>query len=395
MNSGFLPGVNVLTNEFRLKPISKLKINDKIFSHPSSINKVHDVEKFKFSGNVIEIRCLGQFSSVECSNEQEFFTVKKEFRDFCRKKYSRIKINVLEANIDKIQAKSLKKGDMLIIPKHSMESKIKTLKTEDFIYSHSSKIKFHLPNQIKLTKKLFRWFGYFLAEGMVVYTSDKRFDKKCSGINFSINLNENYIFKDIVSIGKEIFHLNPRIIDFHDRNGRRIDYYSTQLGELMFSLFNTGSSKKKIHPFLMKLQKDLLDELVIGWLAGDGWIHDSKGKKGIMIGNTTSLQLANQIYIILMNRGRLPSLNIAAHKNQNRTKAREMGFFLRHSLYSITLPKNLNVCRRKQNSYFIFTPISELKARNYNGFIYNLRVKKTNSYQTNFFWVPGLNFSEL
>jgi hypothetical protein len=395
MNSGFLPGVNVLTSEFRFKPISELKINDNIFSQPSFINKVHDVEKSKYSGNVIQIRCLGQIFNVECSNEQEFYAVKKEFRDYCRKKFSQIKIEVFENNIEIIQAKMLKKGDMLIIPKHSMKSDIKTIKTEDFIYSHSPKIRFILPNQINLTKKLFRWFGYFLAEGMVVYTSDKRFDKKCSGINFTINLKENYIFKDIVSTGKEIFHLNPRVIDFHDRNGRRVDYYSTQLGEMMFSLFNTGSSNKKIHPYLMMAQQDLLDELVIGWLAGDGWICNSKGKKGLVIGNTTSLQLANQIYIILINRGRLPSLNIAAHKNQNRTKAREMGFFLKHPLYSIILPKNLNVCRRKQNNYFIFTPISELKSRSYNGFIYNLRVKKTNSYQANYYWVPGLNSTEL
>jgi len=198
MKSGFLPGVNVLTSEYRLKPISKLKMNDKIFSHSSFINKVHDVGKFKYSGNVIQIRCLGQICSVECSNEQEFYVVKKEFRDFCRKKFSQIKIEVFEDNIETIQAKSLKKGDMLLIPKHSIKSDIKTLKTDDFIYSHSPKIKYKLPNEIKLTKKLLRWFGYYLAEGMVVYTSDKRYDKKCSGINFTINLKENYIFKDII-----------------------------------------------------------------------------------------------------------------------------------------------------------------------------------------------------
>jgi len=198
MKSGFLHGVNVLTSEYRLKPISKLKMNDKIFSHSSFINKVHDVGKFKYSGNVIQIRCLGQICSVECSNEQEFYVVKKEFRDFCRKKFSQIKIEVFEDNIETIQAKSLKKGDMLLIPKHSIKSDIKTLKTDDFIYSHSPKIKYKLPNEIKLTKKLLRWFGYYLAEGMVVYTSDKRYDKKCSGINFTINLKENYIFKDII-----------------------------------------------------------------------------------------------------------------------------------------------------------------------------------------------------
>lgn len=392
MELGFLPEVRILMANYDLKLISKVRIGDKVFSYPSHVREVQDVMSSKFSGVIFQIRCKGQIIKVECTGDQQFFVVKKEIRDYCRKRYSRMKINILEKNIESIKSKQLRKGDILIILKHPSTQKAQVIDTDNFIFTHSNYLRYELPKQLKLTKGLFRWFGYYLAEGMVMFTTNKTYEKKCRGVSFTFNINEKILCNDLISIGKSIFNLSPKIIDFPERNGKRLEFYSTQLGEFMYSLFNTGSSNKKIHPFLISAPDNLLKELIGAWLSGDGWICNSKYHKGRITGNTTSAHLARQIYYILLNQGELPTIGISAHKNQNRKKAREMGFYLRHTLYSITLPKNIELCHRKQNQIMVFTPIYEINFRKFNGFIYNFKIRDINSFQVNYYWVPGLAF---
>jgi len=389
MEYGFLPEVKLMKFNFCQKPISEINVGENIFSNPSMVNKVQNIESNRYSGNIFQLKCKGQMFTVKCSNEQSFFAVKKEIREYCRKKYSRMNIEIFEKNIELIDVNRLKKGDMLIIPRNSMKYEIKSIDTSQFISSNSNYLRKKLPDHLTLTKELFRIFGLYLAEGNIIFTSDKRYKKKCSGISFTINSTEIDLCRELVSSGKRIFKLIPKIVNLPERHGRRINFYSTQLGEFFFSLFNTGSLNKKIHPYLMHAPTKFLNDLIFAWLEGDGWVNYKGSHKGTIIGNTISLQLATQIYTILINQGKLPTIHIAAHKDQNRKKARQMGFHLRHPLYSITLLKNLEMCHRKQNDLVIFTPISEIKSKYYSGQVLNLRVEGNNVYQANFFLIPG------
>ena len=386
---GFLPDVQIMTSNFNLKLISDIKIGEKLFSNPSTINEVKYNKQNNYLGDIFDIKCTGQVFSVKATKEQKFFGVKKEVRENCRKRYGRMVLGVIENNICLISVNNLKVGDMLIIPKNRANSAIKSIYTKQFISSFSNYIKVQIPSKLYLTKKLSRWFGLYLAEGTVNFTSDKRYIKKCSGVSFAINSNEVELCRELISSGKEIFNIIPRIREIPERHGRRLEYFSTQLGELMLSLFNTGSSNKKIHPYLMQSPQDFKKYLVDAWFEGDGWIDRSINQKGRKIGNTTSFQLANQLYMILINQDKLPGIYLSAHKGQNRKKAREMGFYLRNPLFGITLPQYKELCRRKQNNSMVFTPIKEIKKIFYNGPIYNLKVKDNNTFQCNFYWVLG------
>ena len=381
---GFPPNTKLIMENFSIKSISEIKAGDQIFVNSSTIDEVQNVKKFWYRGIFKEIRCTGQIFKLKSPEDQLFYAIKKEIGNYCRKKYGKMNIKVLEENIEIYKNKQLRERDMLLIPKHEQKRNNFKLKTKDFISTFSNYIRIEIPEILDFTKELFRWFGYYLAEGMVLFTSDKRYAKKCRGVSFTININETTLAKEIESVGEKLFGIKPKVIKISNRNACIINFYNTQLGELIFSLFNTGSSNKKINDFLMSAPIDLLRELINGWLKGDGWVSTTREN---IIGNTTSFELANQFYYILMNLGELPTIGIAAHKNQNRTIARDLGYYLRHKLYSIQLFRNKNRAHRKQNQNYVFSPILTINSKFYEGYIYNLKMQNCNSFQANYILV--------
>jgi len=383
---GFPPNIKVIMENFTIRAISEIKAGDQIYVDSSITNQVQNVRKFMYRGIIKVLRCTGQVFKIESPEDQLFYAIRKEIRDNCRKKYGKINVKVLEENVEIIKSKQLKKGDLLLIPKHNQKKNKVRLRTRDFVNTISNYIRNEIPEILNFTKELFRWFGYYLAEGMVLFTSNKRYEKKCRGISFTININEKNLAKEIICIGEKIFGIKPKLIKIIDRHAYRINFYSTQLGELIYCLFDTGSSKKRIHNFLISAPNDLLKELINGWLKGDGWVCNIKD---MIIGNTTSIELASQIYLILINLGELPALGLSAHKNQNRTKARELGYYIRHNLYNIRLYKNKNRSHRKQNKNYVFSPILEIDSKFYEGYIYNLELQNSKSFQANYVLVKS------
>ena len=378
---GFPSNIKVILENFNQKSISEIKAGDDIYINSSTTDQVQDVKKVMYRGMIKEIKCTGQVLKIESTENQKFYVIRKEIRDYCRKKYGKINLGELEKNIEILSSRQLKIGDFLLIPKHCQEKKNFELKTEEFVKTFSNNIRMKIPGILHFTKQLFRWFGYYLAEGMILFTSDKRYKKKCSGVSFTIGINEKGLLKDIICSGEEIFDVKPKVIKILERNAYRINFYNTQLGELIFYLFNTGSSKKRIHPLLLSASDELLKELIDGWLKGDGWICNSRD---VIIGNTTSFELANQIYFLLINLGELPAIGLSAHKNQNRNKARELGYYLRHNLYNIRVHKNKNRSHRKQNKHYVFSPILNTNYTLYEGHIFNLELRNSCSFQANY-----------
>ncbi len=378
---GFPPDIKVILGNTSAKSISEIKVGEEIYVNSSMTDQVQDVKKVMYRGIIKEIRCTGQVFKIKSIENQKFYVIRKEIRDYCRRKYSKINLGVLEKNIEILSSEHLKNGDFLLIPKHHQVNTKSKMKTEEFVNTFSNKIRMKILGILDFTKQLFRWFGYYLAEGMILFTSDKRYNKKCSGVSFTIGINEKCLLNNITCYGEEIFGIKPKVIGIPERNAYRINFYNTQLGELIFNLFNTGSSRKRIHPFLFSTSEELLRELINGWLKGDGWVCQSRE---IIVGNTSSIELADQIYFILINMGELPTIGLSAHKNQNRHKARELGYYLRHNLYNIRLYKNKNRSHRKQNNFYVFTPILSTNYNLYEGYIFNLKLRNSNSFQVNY-----------
>ncbi|KKL05261.1 hypothetical protein LCGC14_2607820, partial [marine sediment metagenome] len=387
----FTPDSKVLMSDFSFRRIDDVKVGEKVFADSSKVEKIEKIWSHNYNGIIKEIKCMGQHVPIKSTPNHLFYVVKKEIRDICKRRFGCIKLDLIMNNVQKLTADELKVGDMLLIPKNVNRNYIISyIKTADFIQTRTSNIRKWIPEKIIFNPRLFRFFGYYLAEGRVFFTSDKKYDKKPSGIDFTININENDIKKDIIEIGKEFFNLDASILDIPERNGCRISFFSTQMGELFLNLFNTGSSKKKICPLILNADDNNLRSLVYGWLKGDGW-HYINIEKNInhRIGSSSSICLINQLYLILIRLGEMPRLGISSHKGQNRSSAEKRGFYLRHTNYKVYITKSKKGSPRKHDENYIYTPITEIKDKEYNGIVYNLSIENIHSYQVNYFKVAN------
>ena len=187
---GFPNNVKVILGNNTIKSISEIKVGDEIFVNSSTQDQVQYIKKTKYKGLIKDIRCAGQVFKIKSIENQKFYVIRKEIRDYCRRKYSKINLGVLEKNIEILSSGQLKNGDFLLIPKHHQINTKSKMKTAKFVNTFSNKIRMKIPGILDLTKQLFRWFGYYLAEGMILFTSDKRYHKKCRGVSFTIGINE-------------------------------------------------------------------------------------------------------------------------------------------------------------------------------------------------------------
>jgi len=133
-----------------------------------------------------------------------------------------------------------------------------------------------IPSKIKVTPKLMRLLGYFLAEGRCLPY----------GIEFVFGASERKLQKDCLKLMKEIFNLEGRVKETED-NTVRISFSSKIVSEFFEKHCGTGSKNKHLPEFVWDLPKEYVLELLKGWIKGDG--YQSKEKK--LIGTSTSYQL--------------------------------------------------------------------------------------------------------
>ncbi|MCD6412439.1 AAA family ATPase [bacterium] len=133
-----------------------------------------------------------------------------------------------------------------------------------------------IPSKIKVTPKLMRLLGYFLAEGRCLPY----------GIEFVFGASEKELQKDCLKLMKEIFNLEGRVKESQD-NTVRLSFFSKIVSEFFEKHCGTGSKNKHLPEFVWDLPKEYVLELLKGWIKGDG--YQSKEKK--LIGTSTSYQL--------------------------------------------------------------------------------------------------------
>ena len=97
---GFPSDIKVILGDYDSKSISEINAGDEIFVNSSKTDQVQDVKKVMYRGIIKEIRCTGQVFNVNSTENQKFYVIRKEIRDYCRKKYNKINLGVFEKNIE-------------------------------------------------------------------------------------------------------------------------------------------------------------------------------------------------------------------------------------------------------------------------------------------------------
>ena len=226
-----------------------------------------------------------------------------------------------------------------------VQKKVTELKKGDFLISYNSKKnpfgvnKIHaiyeyksgsnqftqktIRKRLKVTKKLMRLIGYFLAEGHVTNVINQ--------VGFSFNKNEEKYINDVKNLllsitGKKISIRHPNV------NSTQILIHSKEWASF-FDNFCGKKKNKHVPPFTFKAPKMLFLELLRGYIRGDGY---KIGKYGIIVKSVSKKLITEMVWLCELNG---ISCNMSYEENKEH-KLPQGPLFKGGLVYILRIPKS-------------------------------------------------------
>ncbi|MBI2038299.1 MAG: iron-sulfur cluster assembly scaffold protein, partial [Candidatus Nealsonbacteria bacterium] len=207
---------------------------------------------------------------------------------------------------------------------------------------------------------------------------------------------EEGIAEDINKISKKLFNLNVKIRRLLGRKTIIVSLYSARLARLFKKLFNNGAGNKMLPDFIMNLPAKKQIPLIYSLWRGDGYINvDRVGPRAGY--STISYKLAQQIKMLLLRQKIIPSIYKEKAREIRGLKHREayrIHIGQRDSLKRLALilgikyyPKSYISEKGWLDNNFLYTPITGIIKKQYQGKVYNLEVESSHSFTSEAFCV--------
>lgn len=365
-----------------LESIQNINTECNVLTHKGFYEKVLNTSKKKYNGQIIKFK--NKLGEVSVTPDHLVFAVKvpkkRKFFDHKVKK---------ELKPAWYHASDLEKRDIILYPVLKEIRNIKSIPIKIKKYKYDFK-SFELPEEIVVDKDFLRLCGYFLAEGHVNLKITK------SHLSFTFHIDEKRYYEDVIDIVKGKFNLEPKVKLKTDKKTAVVYVYSALLARFFVKLFNKGAKNKKIPKFMMFLPPEKQAELIKGLWYGDGYVSVNRTypRAGY---STISYELINQIKIILLRLGVVPSIYTEEEKIRKGVKHQRVYRIHigdKQSLRKLCKILGTKIDYNKQEkthswfeNHYFYTPITSKKEFDYNGFVYNLEVDDAHSFTTDAFCV--------
>ena len=390
------------------KRIEEIKEGDKVLTHNGRFEKVLQVYQRSYVGNMYKIVPWYFREGIVTTPEHPFLAIKSfkkcpstkgtckslcSKRTFCKK---RAYVNYTPAWI---QAKDFETGDFLLYPRPTKTKDIRTICMTNLldckrigcgtIIPKTSQNKRNPINDvIKINDSFCRLAGYYAAEGYLISNE---------AVGFSFNAKEKEYIDDVINLMKMVFGICKFKIDSRRKKQGDIIFFSHVLNSFFKKMFycsnETRAWNKCIPDWMILLPKEKLAELLRGWWRGD-------------MGYTVSRKLANQMKMVCLKLGIIPSIAIDTAKNFNArgkhfidgrkiVTSRDTFIFSNLSFFENDYGLLKEHCFRKfinkraskhgwLDTNYVYLPVRKITKENYKGVVFNLEVAKDNSYVTEY-----------
>jgi len=259
-----------------VKNIENIVIGDKVYTHNGNYEKVYDLIKKNYNGNLFTIKSMRN-EDIKVTENHPLYVMRGN-------------------KIEWTQPKDIIKGDFLVqkVPDNkatpkNLEYSYKTLlKTKNF--------------KLNIEGDLFRLIGYWLAEGSLGKGNKGSNGKNKQNVknkylyyrvDFSFNVKEINYIDDVKYLMKKYFGVSM-ITRKPKGNGVSITFKTRKGYEFFNKTLKTSSYNKMLPYEFIHYDKNLLIELVKGYWRGDG----SNDFQSVSLA-TTNINLANQFRLIL------------------------------------------------------------------------------------------------
>ncbi len=293
------------------------------------------------------------------------------------------------------EAKNLRIGDMVLFPRIKDEDDLASLPLPETgplvnqtgkVGKHWSKLKV---DRVELTPRNLEQLGMYVAEG---------YSGKQGQVHFAFNTNET----ELASLTTRWFTdmgLTPRIRD-DARHRRVVTACSKQVALLLIEAFGNGAPQKMIPHQFVFLPNEKLSHFVRGMWLSDGNVAKAGPKSARY--DTTSRELAKQLFAILVKMGYMPCIKLARRKGK--MSGGRLEIIHKHDLYTVSISglqyhkfaedvllhkrRVVHVNREFNRGYidenYYYMPIRKIESEAYSGTVHNLEVQGHSSYVGSF-----------
>lgn len=397
-----LPDSMILGDGFAPIRIDAMLEGNIVLTHTGELHKVTEVKKRPYKGLVLHVQPWYFRPGLVTTPEHPYYairTIKKcpSTGDICRPSRSHLSLckrkECLAYKPGWIKAEDLTVGDILVYPR-SLSMKRETdmyldtnIRQDRSIHAGGTRGRF-LKNRIPITPDLGRLVGYYIAEGST---------DGSNSFSFCFSEKEQMYVNDVIKLVKDVFGIEYyKLYRRKQSKSVEIIYYSKLHAQWFAHHCYTSGQKHsagfKVMPTPM-LQADysVQAECLRGWFRGD---H----------GYTTSRVLINQVKAVCLRLGIIPSIlinNTADHQRMGNHAIGGRVIKANFDLFSISnfsffddvydlkkeIPKSQTKLDRKHgwiDKNNVYLPIKEITRKTYEGYVYNLEVKKDHSYVTEY-----------
>lgn len=361
------------------KKAKNIKEGEYVLTHKGNWKKISKTYQRLYNGKLRKLKMKGMDNELLITPEHPVYVKKIEqciyenkltCKETCKRQYTLEKngrkcTNKLYNyyNDEWIESKDLKENHFVKIP-ILKEEKLQGAVFEneklndDFLYD-------------SWTKDLFWIYGLWLAEG-----------DYSNGIRFNLGNHKKGIEAKnrlIECCNSSLGYKNGKI-DESSKSSIRIPFYSKALENEFRELFGMGALNKKIPFEFLRERNYLLESLLDGYTAGDGYYRERGNSKTNSL-STSSENLKLAFVLILLKLGYIPSVtkNYPKDSEINERKISANGY---NYIITWTEDKKRESKSYIKNNKFFFNPIilNEETEIYFNGNVYNFEVEDDNSY---------------
>jgi site-specific DNA-cytosine methylase len=363
----------LITSKIGLKPIEEIRVGEKVLTHTLEYHTVTQTMRRKYAGDLYTITALGALP-IECTPEHPLYVRKNatgkmvQNRSLCDPTW--------------VKAEDVECGDYIAIPRCTLERPFKWHGV-DRVFFHRG-LKQHVPFERVCTLPVdnvdFWWLmGRWVGDGWVRYVENdpKAIVKKKPRHRFFICCDKTDGGHEYRQIELRLDRLKWVYSAVEDRTSYKFSVGGKELVTFVVETFGKGAANKRIPQSVLNLPRPLLVSFFKGYMSADGSKQGNERKLW-----TVSQKLAVGVTQILARLfGVVGSIRRCVQRNDV-IEGRKVNV---RDIYLVRYRHNpdKNKILYESEADFIWVPIRDVDVRRFKGHVYNLAVKKDESYVAN------------